>query len=57
VSKDLDPRQAGFEEASSNLDEGLKSCRSVLRNYRAILANQEPPSEPAPAPTEVKESE
>jgi len=57
VSKDPDPRQAGFEEASSSLDEGLKSCRSVVRNYRAILANQEPPSEPAPVRTEVKETE
>jgi hypothetical protein len=28
-----------FEQASSQLDQGLKSCRSVLNNYRAILAD------------------
>lgn len=27
----------GFEEASSQLDQGLKVCRAVLDNYRAML--------------------
>ncbi|HEX6741636.1 MAG TPA: hypothetical protein VF079_07575 [Sphingomicrobium sp.] len=26
-----------FEQASSTLDEGLKSCRAVLQNYRELL--------------------
>jgi hypothetical protein len=27
-----------FEEANSKLAEGLKSCRTVLSNYRSLLA-------------------
>jgi hypothetical protein len=34
-----DPNDTEFKEASSQLDQGLKSCRSVLNNYRAILAD------------------
>jgi hypothetical protein len=31
------PRDGEFEQASSRLNQGLKSCRSVVNNYRAIL--------------------
>jgi hypothetical protein len=34
-----DPDDTEFEQASSQLDQGLKSCRSVLNNYRAILSD------------------
>jgi hypothetical protein len=34
-----DPDDTEFEQASSQLDQGLKSCRSVLKHYRAILAD------------------
>jgi hypothetical protein len=38
-----------FEKASSTLDEGLESCRSVLAGYRALLRSAEPPAaDPAP---------
>jgi hypothetical protein len=33
------PNETEFEQASSQLNQGLKSCRSVLDNYRAILAD------------------
>ena len=26
-----------FEQVSSNLDEGLKTCRAVVRSYRELL--------------------
>jgi hypothetical protein len=30
--------KAAFEEASTKLDEGLKTCRAVVENYRSMLA-------------------
>jgi hypothetical protein len=30
-----------FEEASCQLDEGLKSCRAVVSGYRALLTPEE----------------
>lgn len=35
-------RDADFEQASSQLNQGLKSCRAVVDNYRAILAGENP---------------
>ena len=35
------PRDADFEEANSQLAAGLKSCRSVVDNYRAMLAGEQ----------------
>ena len=35
------PRDADFEEANSQLVAGLKSCRSVVENYRAMLAPEQ----------------
>jgi hypothetical protein len=40
MSDGINPRQVDVEEASSRLNEGLESCRSVMRNYRAMLGNQ-----------------
>jgi len=39
VSKNDVPHEAGFDEESSRLAEGLKNCRSVVKNYRAMIAN------------------
>jgi hypothetical protein len=36
-----EPRDAHFEEANSQLVAGLKSCRSVVDNYRAMLAGEQ----------------
>jgi hypothetical protein len=41
VSVIKDPRDADFEEANSQLAAGLKSCRSVVENYRAMLAPEQ----------------
>ena len=39
------PRDADIEEANLQLLAGLKSCRSVVRNYRAMLsAEQDEPN-------------
>jgi hypothetical protein len=35
-----EPRDADFEQASSQLNQGLKSCRAVVDNYRAILGGE-----------------
>ena len=32
-----DPRDSEAEEANNKLNEGLKSCRAVVSNYRALL--------------------
>jgi hypothetical protein len=45
------PQQAAFDQASSQLNQGLKSCRTLLENYRVMLTGQTdgPPEEPPPA--------
>lgn len=39
---DLDDDDAPFEEAASTLGAGLKTCRAVIDNYRAMLRGQNP---------------
>lgn len=36
--------KAEFDKASSSLDKGLESCRSVLESYRAMLTGGESPA-------------
>jgi hypothetical protein len=36
-----DPREPDFEQANSQLNEGLESCRAVVKNYRAMLAGDQ----------------
>ncbi len=40
-----DPRDADFEEANVQLSQGLKCCRSVIANYRSMLAGEPPANE------------
>jgi hypothetical protein len=35
-----DSRDDEFEKANNKLSEGLKSCRTVLSNYRALLEKE-----------------
>jgi hypothetical protein len=35
------PRESDFERESSRLSEGLKSCRSVVNNYRAMMTGDQ----------------
>lgn len=44
------PPRADFSDASSKLNEGLKACRAVINDYRAMLAA-------APLPTADTNSE
>lgn len=39
MSGQINPNQPDFEEASLQLNKGLKSCQAVVRNYRAMLEN------------------
>ena len=39
-----DSQRAEFDEASSNLSEGLKTCRAVVRSYRTLLVGDEVPT-------------
>ena len=40
VSNQPNPHNdAEFEEANSRLTEGLESCRTLMRNYRAVLGS------------------
>jgi hypothetical protein len=41
VPPQTDPDDANPEGVSSRLDEGLRSCRAVVSNYRALLADGE----------------
>ena len=38
MSDDQLPRDADFDELNSTLNEGLKTCRSMVANYRSLLA-------------------
>ena len=37
VTPEDNPLDSDFDEASAQLNEGLKTCRSVVRNYRLML--------------------
>jgi hypothetical protein len=54
------PREADDEEASARLSNGLKTCRSVVANYKALLTADQPgnekPDEPDPAETHSADS-
>jgi hypothetical protein len=41
VSDTKNPRDADPSEISSRLIAGLKSCKSVVENYRAMLSGKE----------------
>ena len=41
------PAEGEFEAANSRLNEGLKTCRSVLSNYKALLQSEQNPSRSA----------
>ena len=40
MTSPLDPGDENFEAASSQLDAGLRTCRTVLSNYRSLLAGE-----------------
>jgi hypothetical protein len=35
------PGDEGSDAASAQLNDGLRSCRTVVRNYRALIAGDE----------------
>lgn len=45
------PQQAAFEQVSSELNHGLKTCRTLLESYRVMLTGQTDgePEQPPPA--------
>ncbi|NUR46356.1 MAG: hypothetical protein HOP91_09435 [Sphingomonas sp.] len=40
MTSPLEPGDENFETASSQLDAGLRTCRTVLSNYRSLLAGE-----------------
>jgi hypothetical protein len=40
VSGADDAREPDFKEASARLNQGLKTCRAVLDNYRAMIIGE-----------------
>jgi hypothetical protein len=45
-----------FEEASTQLNEGLRSCRAVVSGYRALLLSEVSEEPGTPAFSEVRPS-
>ncbi|WP_341633678.1 hypothetical protein [Sphingomonas agri] len=41
MSQVNDPREGEFEAANLLLSEGLKTCRSVVSNYKALLSAEQ----------------
>jgi hypothetical protein len=41
VAKPEDAPDADFEQASEKLSKGLKTCRTVVENYRHMLTGEE----------------
>ena len=37
-----DRRENDFERESSRLNDGLKTCRAVMENYRAMITGDQP---------------
>ena len=58
MSEVNEPHDADYEEANSQLAAGLKSCRSVVENYRAMLSAEqdEPDGDGRPGEAEFGES-
>ncbi len=42
-----DSQKVDLQEVSSNLSEGLRTCRSVLRGYRSLLVGDPAATTPA----------
>ena len=40
VSDNELPRDADLDQVSSDLDESMKTCRSMVADYRAFLTNE-----------------
>jgi hypothetical protein len=40
VSVGDNPKDGSFEEANSQLTQGLKSCRAVVNSYRSLLTGE-----------------
>lgn len=49
------PHDSDVDQISERLTDSLKSCRSVLANYKALLAEEKAPEAPDPVePTETE---
>jgi hypothetical protein len=52
-----DVDEASVDKASATLDEGLKSCRAVVENYRAMLgADPTDSGDSAESPTPLNDN-
>jgi hypothetical protein len=50
VTRDHDPQRDDFQDEGYRLEDGLKSCRKLIANYRAMLtdsSNDNPKDESA----------
>jgi hypothetical protein len=47
VSGDTNPRDADLDEVNARLSDGLKACRSMVANYKALLKPDEEAGETA----------
>lgn len=47
MSQVKDSPEPEFEAVNSQLNEGLKTCRSVVSNYKALLSSEQGATEPA----------
>jgi hypothetical protein len=41
VSHDANPRDADIDEVNARLSDGLKTCRSMVVNYKALLKSDQ----------------
>lgn len=44
MAGDKSPSDNELEELSSNLNEGLKTCRSMVANYREMISGEHAPA-------------
>lgn len=54
---DGESQQAEFEQASSELNQGLKTCRTMLESYRVMLTGQNDGEPATPRPHENDNAE
>jgi hypothetical protein len=48
------PRDAEADEANSRLAEGLKACRSIVSDYRAVIAGEQSSEREGGSPTDER---
>jgi len=52
-----DPREADLDHVNLRLTKGLKACRTIVSNYRAMIAGEDESDAAIPPPEDSEEEQ